>query len=92
MPRPVVHRRVRWIVWFTITYSVVEAVVAITAGAIASSASAWTASLRCRSPPAARREQLMRVRAEATIRTPVTLMSVTCTAYPTTRSGPASSL
>ncbi|MHA6669982.1 cation transporter [Homoserinimonas sp. A447] len=36
--REVLHRRVRWIVGFTITYNVVEAVVAISAGAVASSA------------------------------------------------------
>lgn len=36
--RAVLHRRVRWIVGFTITYNVIEAIVAITAGAIASSA------------------------------------------------------
>ncbi|MHA6695452.1 cation transporter [Homoserinimonas sp. A520] len=36
--RAVLHRRVRWIVGFTITYNVVEAVVAISAGAVASSA------------------------------------------------------
>src|SRR5690554_1437421 len=36
--RAVLHRRVRWIVGFTITYNVVEAIVAISAGAIASSA------------------------------------------------------
>jgi divalent metal cation (Fe/Co/Zn/Cd) transporter len=36
--RAVLHRRVRWIVGFTITYNVVEAIVAITAGAISSSA------------------------------------------------------
>lgn len=36
--RDVLHRRVRWIVAATITYNVVEAVVAITAGTIASSA------------------------------------------------------
>ncbi|MFI7583859.1 cation diffusion facilitator family transporter [Kocuria sp. M1N1S27] len=35
--RAVLHRRVRWIVAGTITYNVVEAVVALTAGAIASS-------------------------------------------------------
>jgi divalent metal cation (Fe/Co/Zn/Cd) transporter len=36
--REVLHRRVRWIVAFTIAYNVIEAVLAITAGAIASSA------------------------------------------------------
>lgn len=36
--RVLLHRRVRWIVGFTITYNVVEAIVAITAGAVASSA------------------------------------------------------
>lgn len=36
--RTVLHRRVRWIVGFTIGYNVIEAIVAITAGAIASSA------------------------------------------------------
>lgn len=36
--RDVLHRRVRWVVGFTITYNVVEAIVAITAGTIASSA------------------------------------------------------
>lgn len=36
--RAVLHRRVRWIVAITITYNVLEAVVAITAGAQASSA------------------------------------------------------
>ncbi|PWC06634.1 cation transporter [Mycetocola zhujimingii] len=36
--RAVLHRRVRWIVGFTIAYNVIEAGVAITAGAIASSA------------------------------------------------------
>ncbi|HYI16520.1 MAG TPA: hypothetical protein VEX37_14080 [Thermomicrobiales bacterium] len=36
--RAVLHRRVRWIVAFTIAYNVIEAVLAITAGAIASSA------------------------------------------------------
>lgn len=36
--RAVLHRRVRWIVGFTIAYNVIEAIVAITAGAIASSA------------------------------------------------------
>ncbi len=36
--REVLHRRVRWIVAFTITYNVIEAVLAITAGAMASSA------------------------------------------------------
>lgn len=36
--RAVLHHRVRWIVGFTITYNVIEAIVAITAGAIASSA------------------------------------------------------
>ncbi|MUN63224.1 cobalt transporter [Kocuria sediminis] len=35
--RSVLHRRVRWIVAGTITYNVVEAVVALTAGALASS-------------------------------------------------------
>lgn len=35
--RAVLHHRVRWIVGFTITYNVIEAIVAITAGAIASS-------------------------------------------------------
>jgi divalent metal cation (Fe/Co/Zn/Cd) transporter len=35
--REVLHRRVRWIVAFTIAYNVIEAVLAITAGAIASS-------------------------------------------------------
>lgn len=36
--REVLYRRVRWIVAFTIAYNVIEAVLAITAGAIASSA------------------------------------------------------
>jgi divalent metal cation (Fe/Co/Zn/Cd) transporter len=36
--RHVLHRRVRWIVGFTITYNVIEAVVALTAGSMASSA------------------------------------------------------
>lgn len=36
--RQVLHRRVRWIVGFTITYNVIEAIVAITAGSMASSA------------------------------------------------------
>lgn len=36
--RAVLHRRVRWIVGATIAYNVVEAIVAITAGSIASSA------------------------------------------------------
>jgi divalent metal cation (Fe/Co/Zn/Cd) transporter len=36
--REVLHRRVRWIVAFTIAYNVIEAILAITAGAIASSA------------------------------------------------------
>lgn len=36
--RHVLHRRVRWIVGFTITYNVIEAIVAITAGSMASSA------------------------------------------------------
>ncbi|AWB86184.1 cation transporter [Mycetocola zhujimingii] len=36
--RAVLHRRVRWIVGFTIAYNMIEAGVAITAGAIASSA------------------------------------------------------
>lgn len=36
--RAVLHRRVRWIVGFTITYNVIEAVVALTAGRMASSA------------------------------------------------------
>ena len=36
--RAVLHRRVRWIVGFTISYNVVEAIVAIWAGALASSA------------------------------------------------------
>jgi divalent metal cation (Fe/Co/Zn/Cd) transporter len=36
--RGVLHRRVRWIVAFTIGYNIIEAIVAITAGAIASSA------------------------------------------------------
>lgn len=36
--RILLHRRVRWIVGFTIAYNVVEAIVAITAGAVASSA------------------------------------------------------
>jgi len=36
--RAVLHRRVRFIVAFTITYNVIEAMVAITAGALASSA------------------------------------------------------
>lgn len=36
--RAVLHRRVRWIVGVAITYNVIEAIVAITAGAIASSA------------------------------------------------------
>ena len=36
--RAVLHRRVRGIVAFTITYNVVEAVLAITAGSMASSA------------------------------------------------------
>jgi divalent metal cation (Fe/Co/Zn/Cd) transporter len=36
--RGVLHRRVRWIVGFTITYNVIEAILAITAGSIASSA------------------------------------------------------
>lgn len=35
--RATLHRRVRWIVTITITYNVIEAVVAITAGTIASS-------------------------------------------------------
>jgi divalent metal cation (Fe/Co/Zn/Cd) transporter len=36
--RQVLHRRVRWIVVFTISYNVIEAVVALTAGRMASSA------------------------------------------------------
>lgn len=36
--RTVLHKRVRWIVGFTIGYNVIEAIIAITAGAIASSA------------------------------------------------------
>lgn len=36
--RAVLHRRVRWIVGFTITYNVIEAVIALTAGSMASSA------------------------------------------------------
>lgn len=36
--RAVLHRRVRFIVFFTITWNVIEAVIALTAGAIASSA------------------------------------------------------
>lgn len=36
--RAILHQRVRWIVGFTITYNVIEAIVAITAGTIASSA------------------------------------------------------
>ncbi|GHD46213.1 hypothetical protein D9V29_08565 [Mycetocola manganoxydans] len=36
--RHVLNRRVRWIVAFTITYNVIEAILAITAGALASSA------------------------------------------------------
>lgn len=36
--RPVLQRRIRWIVGFTIAYNVVESVVAITAGSMASSA------------------------------------------------------
>ncbi len=36
--RIVLHRRVRWIVGFTIGYNILEAIIAITAGAIASSA------------------------------------------------------
>jgi len=36
--RAVLHRRVRWIVGFTITYNVLEAVIALTAGIQASSA------------------------------------------------------
>jgi divalent metal cation (Fe/Co/Zn/Cd) transporter len=36
--RATLHRRVRWIVAITITYNVIEAIVAITAGTIASSA------------------------------------------------------
>lgn len=36
--RAILHRRVRWIVGFTISYNVIEAVVAIAAGALASSA------------------------------------------------------
>lgn len=36
--RHALHRRVRWIVGFTITYNVIEAAVAITAGSMASSA------------------------------------------------------
>lgn len=35
--RAVLHRRVRWIVFFTITYNVVEAIIAISAGVQASS-------------------------------------------------------
>ena len=37
------HRRVRFIVAFTITYNVIEAIVAITAGVLASSAALFTA-------------------------------------------------
>jgi divalent metal cation (Fe/Co/Zn/Cd) transporter len=36
--RSTLHRRVRWIVGFTITYNVLEGVIAVTAGAAASSA------------------------------------------------------
>ncbi|WES62997.1 cation transporter [Microbacter sp. GSS18] len=36
--RAVLHRRVRWIVGFTISYNVLEGVIAVTAGAVASSA------------------------------------------------------
>ncbi|MET0714326.1 MAG: cation transporter [Mycetocola sp.] len=36
--RAILHKRVRWIVAFTIGYNIIEAIVAITAGAIASSA------------------------------------------------------
>jgi divalent metal cation (Fe/Co/Zn/Cd) transporter len=36
--RAVLHRRVRWIVGFTISYNIIEAVIAIWAGALASSA------------------------------------------------------
>lgn len=36
--RAVLHRRVRWIVAFTISYNVLEGVIAVTAGAVASSA------------------------------------------------------
>lgn len=35
--RAVLHRRIRWVVAATITYNVIEAVVALTAGAVASS-------------------------------------------------------
>jgi len=36
--RSTLHRRVRWIVGFTITYNVLEGIIAVTAGAAASSA------------------------------------------------------